>query len=283
VTALTVVVPAHDEEALIAGTLRSLRDEPSDRLDLIVVANGCTDHTAEAVAASGLGARLVEIPEASKIRALNAGSRLVETYPVAFVDADVSVAGSDLVALAGELEASGAGVASPRMRVQPSSSWWVRQYYRAWALTDYRSTGHIGSGVYMLSEAGRRRFGDFPDVIADDLFVQQLFAPDERCTPENLEFSVAAPGSLAALVRRNTRIAAGNLQIARVFPEFAAPGSSAGARSLLRRVRSRPSVWIGFGVYAVVYSLTRSRAHRMLARRHPVAWNRDETTRRSSA
>ncbi len=278
-TALTVVVPAHDEEALIEPAVRSILGETSGAIDVVVVANGCRDRTAER--AHRAGARVIDVPEASKIRALNAGTRAIEAYPVAFVDADVEVAGEDLIALAARLSGDERlGVASPRMRVIPSTSWWVRRYYEAWALVDYRMSGHISSGVYMLSRAGQERVGKFPDVIADDLYVQRLFAPDERLTPDDLVFGVRAPGSLRSLLRRNTRIAAGNLQLAALFPALAPPSAGTGARSLAARVARRPRAWIGFVVYTAVYLLARARAQRLLRSRHAISWNRDETTRR---
>jgi glycosyltransferase involved in cell wall biosynthesis len=276
---MTVVVPAHDEESVIVEALGAILDAPEGDIDVIVVANGCTDRTVERARAAGERVRVLEVAEASKIAALNGGSREVDHYPVAFVDADVTVSGTDLLALAEGLRESGALVAAPRMRVADSPSWWVRQYYRVWALTGYRSEGHIGSGVYMLSEEGRARFGAFPEVIADDLFVQRLFEPSERHTPADVTFSVDAPRSLSALTRRNTRIAAGNRQLAQQYPDRAPSGAGVGARTLVRRVWRRPGLWIGFAVYATVYTVTHRRAAALLARQHDIAWNRDTTTR----
>jgi glycosyltransferase involved in cell wall biosynthesis len=278
-TRVTVVMPAHDEENVIGTALRGILDAPEIELEVIVVANGCTDRTGERARDAGERVRVIEIAEASKIAALNAGSRDVESYPVVYVDADVTVSGRDLVALAQGLVDSGAQVAAPKMRVRTSSSWWVRQYYRVWALTGYRSEGHIGSGVYMLTRSGRGRFGDFPAVIADDLFVQRLFAPSERYTPDDLFFAVDAPRSLGALVRRNTRIAAGNQQLAQVYPDLAPTGAGVGARTLVRRVWRRPGLWVGFIVYASVYLTTHRRAAALLAQQRDIAWNRDTTTR----
>ncbi len=278
-TRVTVVMPAHDEANVIGTALRGILDAPENDLEVIVVANGCTDRTVERARAAGERVRVIEVAEASKIAALNAGSRDVESYPVAYVDADVTVSGSDLVALAQGLVDSGAHVAAPKMRVRDSSSWWVRQYYRVWELTGYRSEGHIGSGVYMLTRPGRERFEDFPAVIADDLFVQRLFAPPERYTPDDLFFSVDAPRSLRALTRRNTRIAAGNRQLAQVYPDLAPTGAGAGARTLVRRVWRRPGLWVAFVVYASVYLVTHRRAAALLAQQGDIAWNRDTTTR----
>lgn len=282
-TSLTVVVPAHNEQNIIESALRSMLDGPDGALQIVVVANGCSDATAQRARDAGAGIRVIDIAAASKIAALNAGSRAVSDYPVAFVDADVTVSGTDLVALALRLDAGPAHVASPTMRVLPSSSWWVRQYYRVWALTDYRSSGHIGSGVYMLTAEGRARFDDFPAVIADDLYVQRLFAADERLTPADLFFSVRAPATLGALLGRNTRIAAGNIELARLFPELTPPPPRAGASSLVKRVWRRPDLWVGFVVYSAVYTLARRRAKALLGARAQIAWSRDDTTRGAGA
>lgn len=278
-TSLTVVVPAHNEQNIIEPALRAMLDAPEGAMQIVVVANGCSDQTAERARRTGPGIRVIDIPAASKIDALNAGSRVVTAYPVAFVDADVTVSGSDLLALAERLDDGPQHVASPTMRVLPSRSWWVRQYYRVWALTDYRSSGHIGSGIYMLSAEGRARFGDFPPVIADDLYVQRLFGAEERLTPDDLYFSVQAPATLKALLGRNTRIAAGNLQLAELFPDLTPPSPGTGAGSLVKRVWRRPDLWLGFVVYAAVYTLARRRARSLLDARRQIAWSRDDTTR----
>ena len=279
-TRTTVVMPAHNEENVIGPALVSLLTAPVGEIDVIVVANGCTDRTVERARAASDRVRVVEVADASKIGALNAGSDAVESFPVVFVDADVLVSGEDLVTLARRLDADPrVMVAAPAMTVLPSRSWLVRQHYRVWELTDYRSSGHIGSGVYMLSAAGRTRFDRFPDVIADDLFVQRLFAPDERLTPSDLFFTVRAPASVGALIGRNTRIAAGNRQLAADFPHLAPPTASAGAASLLRRALRRPALWPGVAVYTYVYMTAHRRAKALLRRRVAIDWTRDETTR----
>ncbi|KAA9132912.1 glycosyltransferase [Microbacterium caowuchunii] len=283
-TAVTVVMPAHDEEAVIADAVRAVRSVPASDLALVVVANGCRDRTADVARAAAEDVQIVEIPEASKVRALNAGTANVRAYPVAFVDADVVVTGETLVELARRLTATGnAHVAAPRMEVLPSPSWWVRQHYRVWALTDYRSSGHIGSGVYMLSAAGQARLGVFPDLIADDLYVQRLFAPAERLTPADLSFTVRAPATLRSLIARNSRIAAGNRQLAARHPELASAPAGIGARALIRRVLPRPGLWAGFAVYALVYTTAHRRARRILRAGSGIAWTRDESTRNRSS
>ena len=54
-TRFTVVIPAHNEELLIAETVRSLRAShyPAERLTIIVIADNCTDRTAAVARAEG--------------------------------------------------------------------------------------------------------------------------------------------------------------------------------------------------------------------------------------
>lgn len=89
---VAVVVPAHDEAALIGGTLRAITAQlaPGDRL--LVVADNCTDDTAAIAAAAG--AEVVERHEAArrgKGYALDFALRHLERNPaevVIIVDAD---------------------------------------------------------------------------------------------------------------------------------------------------------------------------------------------------
>jgi len=223
---------------------------------------------------------VVEIAQASKIAALNAGDAAADVYPRAYVDADVRISSATLLALADALSDDAVPrVAAPRLVVDTKGSEWaVRQYFRAWMLSSYHADGHVGSGVYALSQAGRQRFGMFPEVIADDRFVQLHFAPDERMQLLGHEFAVPAPRTLAAQVARNTRILAGNRQLV-VQDAWAATGPASGHRELLARATRRPGAWPGVAVYSYAYAVARLRARRALRRGEGVRWNRDETTR----
>lgn len=55
-----IVVPAHDEEKGLAATIANLRslDYPPHLFDIVVVADNCTDRTAEV--AKGFGVRCLE-------------------------------------------------------------------------------------------------------------------------------------------------------------------------------------------------------------------------------
>lgn len=93
---LAVVVPAHDESALIARSIQSLQEQdyPADLVRLVVVADNCTDDTAAKARLAGAEVMVRDDPTArGKGHALRwAMSRLVETDPaleaIVVVDAD---------------------------------------------------------------------------------------------------------------------------------------------------------------------------------------------------
>jgi cellulose synthase/poly-beta-1,6-N-acetylglucosamine synthase-like glycosyltransferase len=97
---LAIVVPAHNEASMIAGTLRSILPElcPSDRL--IVVADNCSDETAAVAAASGAEAIIRTDPaRRGKGYALDFGIRHLEHAApdvVIVIDADCQVSAGSI-------------------------------------------------------------------------------------------------------------------------------------------------------------------------------------------
>jgi len=94
-TRVAIVVPAHDEAAAIAGTVRHLLEHLRERDRLIVVADNCTDQTADR--AREAGAEVVERrsdTERGKGYALAAGVDALRSDPpdvVVIVDADCTL------------------------------------------------------------------------------------------------------------------------------------------------------------------------------------------------
>lgn len=92
---LCLLVPAHNEAAVIAGTLRSIAPQLAAGDRLLVVADNCSDETA--VLARGLGAEVIErrdIERRGKGYALDFGMRHLREQPaevVIIVDADCQV------------------------------------------------------------------------------------------------------------------------------------------------------------------------------------------------
>jgi cellulose synthase/poly-beta-1,6-N-acetylglucosamine synthase-like glycosyltransferase len=101
---VSLVVAAHDEEAGIVRFLRSalaLR-YPRDRLEVVVVSDGSSDHTAEWAAKAGAD-RVIEVPRGGKVAALNAGVEEAGGEVLAFADANAAWEPDALERLVGRL------------------------------------------------------------------------------------------------------------------------------------------------------------------------------------
>ncbi|NLE99132.1 MAG: polysaccharide pyruvyl transferase family protein, partial [Propionibacterium sp.] len=85
---------------------------------------------------------------------------------------------------------------------------------RAWASVHRRlpvfRDGLFGRGMIAMSEAGRARFGEFPLMVADDLFIDSLFTADEKAEADEVRVVVEAPGTTAELLRRLARVRRGS-------------------------------------------------------------------------
>ncbi len=280
--ACSVVVPAHDEANVIAERLAGLLPAASaGDIEITVVANGCTDDTAR-VARSLPGVHVLELAEASKTAALNAGDRASSAHPRIYLDADVRLDGPVLGDLVEALTTDRPVVAAPSVTFDSSSSTWpVRAFYSIFERLPYATEGLIGLGVYGLSAEGRRRFGDFPAVVADDLYVQRLFEPSERLTVDGT-FGVMAPRDLHGLIAVRTRVARGNRELADradLAGSFVST-TAVSLRALVRLVTARPALLPAAAVYAAVTFLARNRAGRATV---GTSWERDTSSRRSMA
>lgn len=276
--AASVVIPAHDEASVLPRCLDALLDGPLD-LEVVVVANACTDATAALARARGV--RVVETPVPGKAHALDLGDAACTAFPRAYLDADVVLPQAALAQALETLRRPSVLATAPRLAWDPTGvPRRVRAFYRVWTALPYVTDGLLGSGVYVLSEQGRARFGAFPDAIGDDVHVRSLFAPAERPSSPGT-FTIFPPRTLRALVAIKTRAWTGNAQhdraggAPRSAPAAGAERGPSTARALLRR----PDVWSGLPVYAGVYGLARLRGQRRAAHGRTTTWERDSTSR----
>ena len=176
----SVIIPAHNEAEVIGRCLDALFAgiEPAE-MEVIVVCNGCADDTAALARSSGHPVRVIELQTASKVSALREGDMAARTFPRLYLDADVVLSGSSARKVAERLNAGAVAARPPVVYSSSQSSAPVRRYFRARSQMPSLLGSLWGAGVYGLSAAGRGRFGDFPDVTADDLWVNLLFELDE--------------------------------------------------------------------------------------------------------
>lgn len=269
----SVVIPAHDEERVIGRCLDALSEgaEPGE-FEVVVVSNGSSDRTAEIARAHPLGVTVVETPVASKTVALNLGDDAVVTFPRAYVDADIEM---DAASLRAAVAALGDGVlcSAPAMRLDMDGvPWYVRSFYAAFRELPYLADDMNGGGVYVLSEEGRQRFGSFPELTADDLFVRNLFTSPERRAASAGDFVVRPPRTLGGLIAIRQRGYRGNAEYA-ASEHGGTDGATFAPRRILAGWVRHPidmSVFIAVNVVAKLKLRFASGGHR---------WERDDSSR----
>ena len=174
-------------------------------IELIVVCNGCTDDTAD-VARSVPGVRVVELEQGSKPAALNAGDEAATLWPRLYLDADIQISAAAVLAVLDRLAQGDVLVARPDSRYDSrGASALVRSYYRARQRIPQHKLAMWGAGAYGLSAKGHQRFGAFPTVTGDDLYVDTRFDAHEKAVVATDPSVVKTPAdakSLLAILRR---------------------------------------------------------------------------------
>ncbi|MCT4369670.1 glycosyltransferase [Yangia mangrovi] len=263
--AVSVILPACNESALIGACLKALlaSDWPGDSPapEVIVIANGCIDDTAERArgfvegfAARGWSLRVIERAEGGKLAALNAGDAEAGSGIRIYLDADVTVSKALLAQLHAALSRPGARYASGRLRIT-AHGWAARAYARTWRQVPFMSDGVPGCGVFAVNAEGRARWPEFPDIISDDTFVRLSFTPDERASvPAHYEWPIAE--GLAALVRVRRRQDAGVAEVGKLYPRLLGNDDKL-PLSAIGKLRMALRDPIGFAVYSGVALLVR--------------------------
>lgn len=255
---LSVIIPANNEEALLGACLSSLlaSDSPACPIEIVVVANGCTDRTAEVAqgfmaqaAARGWRMQVLDLTQGGKMRALNAGDAAATLPWRAYLDADVTVSRGLLNQLCHALDGPKARYASGTLRITAQGT--VSKAYAAtYRRVPFMAHGVPGCGLFAVNAAGRARWGKFPDIISDDTYVRLLFRPEERVAVR-ATYDWPLVEGFRALVKVRRRQDRGVRQVAALFPDLMANEDKArlGLRGMLHLALRNP---VGFGVYSGV-------------------------------
>jgi len=286
----SVVIAAHNEEAVIGRCLDALlADAPAGTLDVTVVANGCIDATAE-VAAARPGVRVLVLETAGKAAALNAGDAVAVGFPRVYLDADVVLSPGALRALVAALRRPNEGGGPPPLAVVPRRSLDlagrpvpVRAFYAINSRLPAYQRSLFGRGAVALSAAGRARFDRFPELTADDLFLDSLFSPAEKGEADEATSRVAAPLRTRDLIHRLARVRAGNATMRAASTGGQAPsGVRRSARLSWLRDVVVPRPWLAPAATCyVAITLTAVLQARWRARRGTAGWGRDSSTRQA--
>jgi glycosyltransferase involved in cell wall biosynthesis len=272
----SVAIPAHNEAAVIGRCLDALLDggHPGE-LEVVVVCNGSTDEAADIVRSKWPSVRVIEIPEASKPAALRVADESLVTFPRIYLDADVSLPGTSARRLIEALRSGSSVAARPRYIWDVSrSDVLVRSYYRGLARVQ-SGRNSLWGGIYGLSQEGRSRFSEFPDLIADDLFVDQSFSPAEiEIVDVEDPAVIAVPRGILDLFRVVRRRRKGNADLS-TLPGDSETTTSSTVGTLLSAARSGPGAAIDaffFFAFAIIIRIS-------VAVSPPTGWSRDDSSR----
>ncbi len=278
----SVIIPAHNESGVIDRCLHSILQEgtsKTDAFEVIVVCNGCSDDTALR-AKKYPNVTVVEITEASKIKALNKGDSVAASYPRVYLDADIEISSGSLKKAIEIIQSSEILAASPKAEFDlTSSNIWVKSFYAIWTKLPYFSRGKmIGSGIYILSEEGRARFTSFPDLVSDDGFIRSLFSDHERQTLNGCHFKIFVPHTLIELIKIKRRSAFGNRELSAINPN-ADVGRDNTAKDLLVLITKKPWLIPAAIVYLIVKLRINSTNRKALSSGAKFKWERDMSSR----
>jgi glycosyltransferase involved in cell wall biosynthesis len=295
--AISVAIPAHNEAGVIERTLRalfaSINGAGIENAEVVVVANACTDDTAQVVnrfahqiadpPAAGVAPRLrvIETDTPGKTNALNLADAALTLFPRWYVDADIAISENAVRDVHASLARPGVCAAAPRMSFDLSqSSAPVCAYYRTWQRMPYFDHGPL-AGAYALTRDARARWTTWPDVISDDGFARLHFQPHERVSVRSASMTVLAPRTWPALLRIKARSRAGGIELRERFPDLFANEDCAPQRSAKRLLR-KPARWPDAAVYALANLIATRRARAKLDREirgESRSWERDDTSR----
>jgi glycosyltransferase involved in cell wall biosynthesis len=270
----SVVIPAHNEEAVLARCLRVLLvGSTPGELDVVVVANACTDRTAEIAREAGV--RVVETSTPGKANALRLGDAESVTFPRIYVDADVELGNSSARALLCALDRSDALAAAPVPTWDlVGASGPARRVHSVHEQLMAPRRALAGVGAYALTQAGHRRIFPLPDVLSDDGLVDRSFAADERLVVGDAPVVVRPARTLRAHLRRRIRVRRGNRELDTIG--VPAPEGRLRLRSLAWLVAERSVAPVDAAFYLGVLVIDRIVTRRQ---RRSIAWATDATSR----
>ena len=156
---ISIVIPAHNEEDYLGRTLDALNRLEYPQFEIVVVANGCTDRTADV--AQGKCHRLVTLSQKNLGVARNLGARMATGQLLVFLDADTVLEPDALRVIAEEFSERDAG---GTLRGKPDSGrlayrliYWLKNFI-------HRFVSHNGSsGVIICWKKHFTRVGGFDE------------------------------------------------------------------------------------------------------------------------
>lgn len=275
----SIIIPAYNEERLIAARLEHLLIPLNNFCDeIIIVCNGCTDKTASK-ARFALN-RLLEINNfdchviieelklGSKTKALNHGIKVSKNPVVVLLDADIDITSDGCAKLVNFLSENNLQAASPAPNFNFCDAHWLnKRFYKVVSASSYNKKHRIAN-VIALSKSAKTELFPLPNVIADDAYIQRVIGESNYRLMSTLSYTFHCPKSVLAMFKVQARIIRGNLELKRKFPTLKPPKNTIPSTNLINK-----SVFIAIKIIALViarYELTFNIEK----------WHKDESSRK---
>ena len=171
---ISFVVPAHNEERLIAATLGAIHSAARDvgnPYEIIVANDASTDNTA--AIAREHGARVVDCQHRQIARVRNTGAHASAGDTLVFVDADTLISAAVVRASVEALARGAAGVGS-LPEIEGWMPWWGAP--TLWAVGTFMRSMHWAAGCYVaVTRTAFEAAGGFDErvFVCEELFLSQ--------------------------------------------------------------------------------------------------------------
>jgi len=260
---LSVIIPANNEGELIGHCLDSVAaSDGPDSVEIIVAANACSDDTVAIsqsfdapIRAKGWSLVVLDLAEGGKLNALNAADAVATGRIRIYLDADVTIAPELLGQLAEALTSEEPRYGSGTIRFTSTRNLATSLYAKTYARVPYIANGLPGAGLFAVNQAGRRKWGEFPNIISDDTYVRLLFTPEQRIrVPATYEWPLV--DGFANLVRVRRRQNAGVDEISRLYPDIIGNDDKLPV-SILGKFKLALRNPLSFAVYASVQTIVK--------------------------
>jgi glycosyltransferase involved in cell wall biosynthesis len=273
---ICVIVPAYIEKPLIRDTVELLLDGLSASFELIVAFNGCTDGSEhELDDFNDRRLRTIGLAVPNKAIAIRHAEIVASKYPRFYVDADVKIRGSALMKIARAMRQRELELASPRLALDLSnSSLPARAAAKTWMRLPHGSNEAF-QAVIGVSKAGRNRWEEMPDFIADDTFIVSRFPLDKRAIVHDVEAVVRLPTRLWPFIKVRMRVEEGHRQL--MAQNIQIPHAPGQHRALLSAAL-RPSSSCGAMIYGSAVLIAKLVVKLRVNRTK--SWHQDRTVRR---
>jgi glycosyltransferase involved in cell wall biosynthesis len=274
---VSIVVPAHNEEAVLAQGLSRLLDGTAvGEFDVVVVANACSDGTADMARKAGV--RVIETSTPGKANALRLGDEACRTFPRVYLDADVELTSASVRALVEAAAQPGVLACAPVPRWDLEGAGRIaRRVHKVHEklIAPFRALS--GVGVYVLTEEGHARVFPMPDVISDDGLVHRSFTPEERRVVHEATSLVRPARTASGHLKRRVRVRQGNRELDALGLPL--PEGRLEMRALRTLVATRQASPLDAGCYLAVLALDRGLTRVRKMRGRQAHWGTDASSR----